>query len=528
VISIEKILKDEGPMLSSDLATRLVGAGLSNEAARQRISRAIGQMFGDIQRLRGLVFPRGARFLYHESSFGSEAYWRALVRDIHEASPAYSAAIAAMQARGGIVTRRHFDIISGSPVLQRGQISSATVLERLTAVQLLREITIEGVGDCVRLSNAFDFASHEQFKARLIAENMLLLAIKDWARKLNVASYDKIQLRDDNDIPPKVGTCHWDVGGPSYLQPMMRWMPDGKPKPGFLVCDVVLANDYISERAVEAFVRKCRLMTSFKNMGQLFPVLVADGFSPEGFRLGRSNGVMMATPAALFGREVASGLASLLQTLTKAAAVAAARPEAIGELFAKLGSIEGAAGNLRGALFEMMVGHCVVKVDDGSIDIGRKIVDLEGAGSAEIDVFRVKEYREVWCYECKARQPTDVVTESDVQHWLNNRIPLIQRGLDHEPRFRECKRYYEYWTCGTFSTDALDLLKARSSKVGKYSIAWKDGVAVRQYIARVKPKSVARMFDEHFFHHPLSEFERRSRSAPGPSRRATLELVVQT
>ena len=91
----------------------------------------------------------------------------------------------------------------------------------------------------------------------------------------------------------------------------------------------------------------------------------------------------MATPGTLFGRDVAAGLAALLHTLTKAAAIAAQRPEAIGELFDKLGAIEGASANLRGALFEMLVGHCVMKIDDGSIDIGKIVIDPDTAKSAE-------------------------------------------------------------------------------------------------------------------------------------------------
>src|SRR5713101_859241 len=101
-ISIEDILRDEGPLLSSRLCAILEGRGLSNEAARQRISRANGE-FSSVKRLQGLVFPRGVRFLYHDQAFNSRRYWEALLRDVGEASPAYAAAVAALQARGGIV-----------------------------------------------------------------------------------------------------------------------------------------------------------------------------------------------------------------------------------------------------------------------------------------------------------------------------------------------------------------------------------------------------------------------------------------
>ena len=55
----------------------------------------------------------------------------------------------------------------------------------------------------------------------------------------------------------------------------------------------------------------------------------------------------------------------------------------------------------------MLVGHCVQKREDGLIDIGKRLVDGSTGRSADVDVFRVKEQREVWCYEYKGHQPTE-------------------------------------------------------------------------------------------------------------------------
>ncbi|MCE7887026.1 MAG: hypothetical protein DYH13_05930 [Alphaproteobacteria bacterium PRO2] len=79
---------------------------------------------------------------------------------------------------------------------------------------------------------------------------------------------------------------------------------------------------------------------------------------------------MATTPATLFGEDVAKALADLMDTLTNAAAVAASSPDQLEKLFQKLSGIEGSAGNLRGALFELLVGHMVRQLEGGSIDIG--------------------------------------------------------------------------------------------------------------------------------------------------------------
>lgn len=504
--SIEQMLIANGPGLSTRLCAALEAQGLSPQAARQRVSRANGP----VRRLQGLKFPRGARFLYHQTNFRSEGYWNALLRDIGEAGPAYAAAIAALRARGGVVPLSHFDVISGAPVAQQGQIASDAVLRRLEAIQVLETFEVPSVGTCVGLAAGGHFSriSKSALRARLLTEKILLLAIKDWARKLGVASYDKIALRDDAVEAPRVGTFRWDLTGPSYMRPMIRRAADGKPKPGFLVCDVAVGTT-LDEKAVGAFIRKCLLLGQLRRIAPVLPVLVADRFTPEGLHLGKAQGVMMATPSALFGDEVAAGLTALLRTLTKAAAVAVKQPEVIGELFGKLSGIEGAAANLRGALFEMIVGYCVQRLDHGLIDIGKEVVDPESGARAEIDVFRIKTHQEVWSYECKAHQPDELVSEQTVKLWIEERVPIIHRALSKRDDLRDYKFYYEFWTCGVFSSDAIQMLEAAKSRTKRYAIGWKDRHAVQSYVKSIKPKSVLKTLDQHFFKHPISRISQR-------------------
>lgn len=522
-LSVERILRTEGPCLSSRLCALLEARGIAPDAARKRVSRAGGA----VKRLQGLVFPRGVRFFYHQSDFNSASYWEALIRNIGDASPAYASAIAALAARGGIAPLSHFHIMSGAPVLQKGQIASATVLERLLNVRVIKQIDVLGVGPCIALAcnGHFEVAGEAELKARLLTEKILLLAVKDWARKLGAASYDKIVFRDEEPTPPKVGTFHWDLTGPSYLAPMVRREAGGKPRPGFLVCDAIAGGE-ADKNSVAAFVRKCQLLGYLRRVPPVLPLLIADRFTQEAFQLGRSEGIMMATPGTLFGREVAQGLASLLTTLSKAAAVASRNPTVISELFDKLSGIEGAAANLRGALFEMLVGHCVQKCEDGLIDIGKRLID-SNAKSADVDVFRIKEHREVWCYECKGHQPTGIVNLGAVQHWLNDRVPVMQGALKNEARFSGCKFHYEYWTCGTFSSDAIAFLERAAAKTRRYSIGWKDGPAVRAYAAAVRPSTVLKVLDEHYFKHPLSRIDQKH-DGNAALREAMLEMESVT
>jgi hypothetical protein len=265
----------------------------------------------------------------------------------------------------------------------------------------------------------------------------------------------------------------------------------------------------VDENAIAAFVRKCQLLGYLRRVPPVLPLLIADRFTREAFQLGRSRGIMMATTGNLFGREVAQGLASLLTTLSKAGAIASGNSAVIGELFDKLSGIEGAASNLRGALFEMIVGHCVQKREDGLIDIGKRLIEPKNGRSADVDVFRVKEQREVWCYECKGHQPTEIVDLSAVEHWVTDRVPVMHAALKNEGRFQGCKFNYEFWTCGSFSPEAIAFLEKVAAKTRKYALGWKDGPAVRAYAAEVKPSTMLKVLDEHYFKHPLAQIDKK-------------------
>ncbi len=89
---------------------------------------------------------------------------------------------------------------------------------------------------------------------------------------------------------PTYGTFNWDLCGPSYMVPIVRREKNGTPKPGFLVCDVI-AGASVDEHAVAAYIRKFKLSACLRNLPPVLPILLADGYTREAFRLGRSHGL---------------------------------------------------------------------------------------------------------------------------------------------------------------------------------------------------------------------------------------------
>ena len=93
--------------------------------------------------------------------------------------------------------------------------------------------------------------------------------------------------------------------------------------------------------------------------------------------------------------------------------------------------------------------------------------------------------------------------------WLTDRVPVMQSALKNESRFAGNRFHYEYWTCGSYDPAALAYWKRRPRITKKYAISWKDGTAVREYSARVRPSTVLKMLDEHYFKHPLARHDKK-------------------
>jgi hypothetical protein len=494
---VVSLLRAFGPALTSRLAERMRDAGVSPEAARQRLAR----LPEDVRVLYGLPFPKRARFLYLEDQFGTTEYWTALIRDIELANPAYAAALGGVRARGGILPAAHFDVASGSPVLQKKQVASATVLERLISVRLLARVHFEGVGECVALAE--ESAERASMRARLMTEDVLIGALRAWLGRMNWASPKVTAVRGETTMP-KFSTFHFDICGPCYLRPMRRFRGE-KVDPGFVVADVVLGR-VLEQDEVKHFIRKCETLSYLRGVRPFLPILIADGFAPEALRACREQGIVATRPETLFGRDVGQALADLMQTLKRAAVVAASDPKRLESLFARLGAIEGAATNLRGALFELLVGHMVRSVEGGSIDIGEIVRDQESNQNREIDVRLVKE-RKVAIYECKGYQPGTIVQKGEIDEWLTDKVPTINKAHRQQPRFDGAALRFEFWTCGTFDPGALTLLEDAQRRIRKYEIAWKDGAAVRDYARGMKSSAMRKILNEHYFSHPVAELQ---------------------
>lgn len=464
---IESILQYRGPSLSSEVATELSQRlKISPAAARQRLSRARG----NVRRLAGIPFPRNARFMYLKQQFGSPEYWTKLAGTLIANKSALGYAIAALRQNGGMVPARQFPIICGSPVRQLKHLSAETVLERLSEAGLVKTLAVSGVGECVALvqEEKYYAVGTAEMRARLVTEEVLLSAVRDWLRKLGIASYNLVSTRIDEKLP-QVGTFVWDLSAPSYLGAMVRFTRDGEPKPGFVACDVNLAAD-VSLDGAASFIRKCTTLRALKKVGPCMQMLVAERFHKDAFVALRTAGIIAATPRALFGEEVAEALRELTSALTRAA-YSLFDVEQFEHLFRTLGKIGGATSQLRGALFEYMAADISRRTVLGDVTMNR-IFKVPDKGKVEVDVLTVQTNQRVIAIECKGYSPRAIIPDELFKRWLQHNVPVFYAYVRQHPEWKNLPVHFEFWTSAPVSDEMLALFEKTKAEIkpSRYTI----------------------------------------------------------
>jgi hypothetical protein len=494
---ITALLDKHGPNRSSAVAARLQDEfGLTPEAARKRLSR----IRAPLRSFPIPLLPKREAFLYRQQDRNTERFWTNLHRDLRETESVMGAAIDGLAARGGIVSADEFAVISGAPVKQLKQVPSALVLNRLESAGLVKATNYTDLGDVVMFApselGTIDVAG---FKSRRQGELVILDGIREWAKRLGVASYNTIAIRGD-DHPRMVGPYKWDLTGPSYLMPL-RGMKGAVEQQGFLVADAFVGTA-LDHHQLRYFIRKAQSLRATTKVGSILPMIVAQGFTPEALTLGHKAGLLLATPATLFGTRAAQAFDNLIETMRNAAAIVSKNPEGLIDLLGSLQDIEGRAGNLRGVLFELFCAY-LVRNDGNSIDVGRKAFDPKSGKFADIDVMCVRGHSECVLYECKGKVPGGTVSQEEVEDWLR-RLPIFKAHVRMNDSLREADIHFQLWTSGDFQPDALAILEQEKQRRTKDKIDWKNGRQVRALSIKGKEKAITSAFDEHFFRHPLN------------------------
>ncbi|EPJ5553698.1 TPA: hypothetical protein ACSQMU_005264 [Pseudomonas aeruginosa] len=504
--SIEVILKKEGPMLSSELAKHLEALGLSPTAARKRVERGCEGM----TRLNHILFPHRARFVYLQADYGSSKFFDKLHDALKKTNSTYYHALMALEMRHHLMPRSHFLVACGAPIAQKGHVSAENLTQRLIKATLIKEVSIAGMEPLiVRTDEETAVVSGlllAEMRGRLLAEQIALFAVRDWARNLGLVSYNAVATREDPERTtlPRVSSFHWDLSGPTYLYPMRTQGPD-KVLPGFLVCDIALTGEVTAEE-MSAFVKKCVTIRSLPKVGRCLQIFVAESYTKEALALLKGEGIIPASPESLFGRDVAKALKQVCDILINTAKLVE-NPEALDKIFKDLSRIEGAASTLRGSLFEFAVAQIAKWTFPGyEAELNRIVRDAIGA-SAEIDLLVTRRNSEVISIECKGMHPLAFVDDEEVRKWLDQRIPVIRGYLKTNSELSKLPQRYEMWTSGKYSEAAIAMVQQRQAQSQKYQIFLRDSEYVLAQAKETNEQGLIKTYTQHFITHPMKEFE---------------------
>ncbi len=490
---ISNLLKKNAPCLTMDLISALVENGYTAAAARKSIQRALG----GYKRLAGVRFEKNARFIYLDEQYGDIRFWEKLEEAFYKAGKSYWSTIVSLKARGGIAPIDLFPRIAGTPQFRKRHLSPSIILERLLEINLLEEVRI-GERDYISFKpHSFSIDDLALSRANELAEKIALSAVKDWARKIGFGSYNQFSIRYDVN-PPVVSGVRWDITAPSYVRPLVS-VRNGKAVSGFFVCDINL-RDIIEKDEAEAFVRKCVSAAAPQKVGPIMPMIIGHAFAPDAFRLLKGKGILAVTLKNLFGKEIADALEELVQMLTDLGSSIAKNPDRLTTMMSRLSAIEGAVGNMRGALFELVIGSIVQDVEGGYLKTGEKVKDSKSNKSAEIDVqLDYFDKEEVLVIECKSKNPNARVSEVDIKKWYDNRVPLIYSILSKKNNYHGKHFHFEFWSNGQFTDSGLHWLKQQKTNMTGYTIGWKEGNALKIYARKLKNGYLMNTLNDHYF-----------------------------
>lgn len=491
---LTQLLEKFGPCLSTRLAERLMEThNLTAAAARQRVSR--GEP--DVRRLSNLPFAKRANFIYLKGQFASNKYWSGLYSAILAENGPYARALGAVQARLAVPVD-DFDAACGAPVSQKKKVIASVVLERMIAADVLVTEFLPGLGSCVLTKKDYEQYSHDlddlarKVRSRLVAEKILLDCLKEWLRRLALVSFHAVRTRGDKTA--RVGTFKWDLTAPSYLTPLILRDKGLVSKSGWVVCDVMLIENIRLEH-VQAFLYKAASINALPKIGRTLFFCIAHSYEKDAFRALREAGVVPATLATLFGKEVAEGFVDLVETLSEASR-GIVEPEKFDILFAKLGKLEGALGNMRGAFFELLVAEVVRKTSPGILKIN-KVCKTE-IGIAEVDIYNLNDGISARMIECKGVAPGSLVDEEEIDLWLTVRILRLRKHLN-EIGWNGPLPIFELWTSGSISQFSKERIeRTKSANSNKFSIRVVDAEKLGLIVRDVNDQSLLSTFEQHF------------------------------
>ena len=223
-------------------------------------------------------------------------------------------------------------------------------------------------------------------------------------------------------------------------------------------------------------------------------ILIVDDLSPEALKYLKEKGIVIGFIRELFGERYAESLKQLTTILNNAGASLVKNPNAYLDLINELSVYNrGLLNNIRGTLFEFVVGH-IHSVKKPSINLGREIIDEKGRH--EMDMIAIYDDKVVIA-EAKAYKAP--IPLEMVEKWITDDIPAFRKYLLKDDFIKDLPVEFEYWSVSGFEDDALDYLKKRIAMTGKYAIRYLTKTEIIEKAKSIPNKKLKEALQNYFF-----------------------------
>ena len=462
--------------MSSELAKELqISNSLEYNTASQRVARN-----KQIKKIKGF-FVSNQSFCYLEAHIDDEVLFNCLIKSLFEYGRKYWYCLNALKLHGGVIDKAFLECYTNYPVLKlKGHIPFDKVLQKF----ILQKILVYN-------------NSYYTFSPKLIKSNINMMSYK------TIESIKENILEHFNSLTKNIGLISYNTGEKFGEYGKFKWGFKGvsnvtglmqKDKPGFLLADIIIGTP-IKENDVLFFIEKIKHVQSFKNASKIIPFLIVDDLNKEALTILKSHGIIVGFLRELFGGKYADTLKELVTVLNNAGASLKKSPEKYLDLIKELNKYnEGLANNIKGALFEFVVGHIHSLNSNSSIDLGREIV--ENNSRHEIDVL-AKYSDKIVIAECKATKSQ--IGIEVVDKWLGKKIPAFKIWFKKQETWNNKKLEFEFWSASGFTPEALEKLKHISSTSLKYKVSFFQPKDIENKAISMGNKKLKEALNDFFF-----------------------------
>lgn len=469
------ILESEGPMLSGELQKRLIERGYTSDAARKQISRVPQS---EVWRFKQFGFENNQSFLFLPSQRSTTEFYDNFIESLRLSGKVYYSLIQACVLHKGYINEEELATYTFAPIGPlKGHIGIDSILDNLVRAGILRRNSGQ-----IELSDYILGKNLPASRALALAKKILADQYLDWLRKMNIIGWNSGEFNSDH------ASLQWGITAPSYILPFLK-TKKGQRSHGFVITDILIGQE-LDAQDVAYFTRKLSIVNQFQGRPVL-PILLADTYSQEAFTKLKTQGIIPATVTQLFGTQYAQILRQFLSSLERASEVIQQDPEKIFKYIDELSTIRGRSFNIKGDLFELIVG-VFYSLKSQRIEIGKKVATPLGE-RAEVDVFAIRESSFAFA-ECKGVNYR--ITLDEVEEWVKKKIPIMRRWADQTKHGRSL--IFEYWSTGGYTPEALVYLQSVKATVKKYAVNFYDQEGIKQEFNTLQSAKLKALIREHF------------------------------